>query len=98
MSSNQMQNITKAVSQLSFTPIQGSSLQRKCACGQHTFSGGECEECRQKREGTLQRAAVSAAMANVNQKVADDQQQWLADAQKAQDAIDPFKGAQLNCP
>ncbi|HEX6776892.1 MAG TPA: DUF4157 domain-containing protein [Ktedonobacterales bacterium] len=35
-------------------------LQRKCACGQHTVAGGECEACRQKREGMLQRAAVNA--------------------------------------
>jgi len=31
------------------------SLQRKCACG---GSGGECESCKQEREGTLQRAAA----------------------------------------
>src|SRR5437868_15295463 len=34
-------------------------LQRKCACGQHTIAGDECEECRQKREGPVQRAAIS---------------------------------------
>lgn len=39
-------------------------LQRKCACGQHTVAGGECEECRKKREGMLQRAAVSTAPVN----------------------------------
>ncbi len=39
-------------------------LQYKCACGQHTIAGGECEECRQKREGVIQRAAVSAAPVN----------------------------------
>lgn len=39
-------------------------LQRKCACGQHTVAGGECEECRRKREGMLQRAAVNAAPVN----------------------------------
>jgi hypothetical protein len=33
-------------------------LQRTCACGQHTAGGGECEECRGKWTGTLQRAAV----------------------------------------
>jgi hypothetical protein len=33
-----------------------SLLQRTCACGQHTIAGGECEECRKKREGMLQRA------------------------------------------
>jgi hypothetical protein len=36
-------------------------LQRKCACGQHTIVGGECEECRRKRAGTLQRAAINTA-------------------------------------
>jgi flagellar motor protein MotB len=41
-----------------FTPAQGGQLQRKCACGQHT-DGGECAECRAKREGTLQRAAIT---------------------------------------
>ncbi len=39
-------------------------LQRKCACGQHTVAGGECEECRKKREGMLQRAAINAAPTN----------------------------------
>ena len=36
-------------------------LQRQCACGQHTTAGGECEACKQKREGTLQRAAINPA-------------------------------------
>lgn len=30
-------------------PITGGVLQRKCACGQHT-GGGECEECRKKKQ------------------------------------------------
>ena len=30
----------------------------KCACGQHA-NGGECEACKQKREGTLQRATIN---------------------------------------
>src|SRR6266568_4694883 len=64
MSSNQMQNTTKAVSQPSFKPIQRSSLQRKCACGQHTVSGGECEECRKKQAGMLQRAVMSSSSVN----------------------------------
>jgi hypothetical protein len=34
-------------------------LQRACACGQHNSAGGECEECKQKRTGTLQRVAIS---------------------------------------
>ena len=43
----------------SFTPVQTDLLQRKCACGQHMVAGSECEECRQKREGMMQRAAMS---------------------------------------
>src|SRR5207248_3083964 len=35
-------------------------LQRTCACGQHTLAGDECEKCRKKREGTLQRAAIGS--------------------------------------
>ena len=36
-------------------------LQRACACGQHSHGGGECEECRKKREGALQREATNSA-------------------------------------
>jgi hypothetical protein len=43
------------------TEPDGALLQRKCACGQHTPGGGECEECRKKRKGTLQRSALGAA-------------------------------------
>ncbi|MCL4705844.1 DUF4157 domain-containing protein [bacterium] len=39
-------------------------LQRKCACGNHTVAGGECENCRKKREGMLQRSAASSAPVN----------------------------------
>jgi len=43
--------------QISPKPVSGL-LQRQCACGQHTVAGGECAECRKKREGgQLQRAA-----------------------------------------
>src|SRR6266568_6653157 len=45
-------------------PSQGMMLQRKCACGGSSESGGECAECKAKGEGTMQRAAVSAAPAN----------------------------------
>jgi len=54
----QLQTQTKAAQQPSFISSQTGLLQRKCACGQHTIAGGECEECRQKREGMIQRAAV----------------------------------------
>jgi Domain of unknown function (DUF4157) len=39
---------------------KSSLLQRTCACGQHTLAGGECETCRKKREGMLQRAAIGS--------------------------------------
>lgn len=42
---------------LSCTPIRKRLLQRKCACGNHTL-GGDCEECREKREASLQRSHV----------------------------------------
>ncbi len=45
------------------TSVRGGVLQRACACGQHA-SGGECEECRKKREDTLQRAPVDSAPAS----------------------------------
>ncbi len=36
-------------------PSQGVMLQRKCACGGSSETEGECEECKAKHEGTLQR-------------------------------------------
>ena len=38
------------------------------------------------------------AMRMVRDEVASQQQQWIADAQADQDAIDPFTGAILTCP
>ncbi len=46
-------------------PALAGLLQPRCACGQHTIGGSECEECRKKSEaacvggGSLQRAAVN---------------------------------------
>lgn len=42
-----------ATAGLSFTPMRGGMLQRKCACGGTPGPSGECEACRKKR---LQRA------------------------------------------
>ncbi len=51
---------TQTATKLTFTPIASGVLQRQCACGQHTAGrSGECEECRQKRDSALQRAAVN---------------------------------------
>ncbi len=40
------------------SPLTIGVLQRKCACGQHTIAGGECETCNQKR---LQRHAIDSS-------------------------------------
>jgi hypothetical protein len=47
-------------------------LQRTCACGQHSGSGGECESCRKKREATLQRAAISPSPVNAVPPIVHD--------------------------
>src|SRR5207245_8354207 len=62
----------KARSHLTTTPVQTGLLQRKCTCSQHTIAGGECTECHQKREGTIQRAAVSAASLNAVPPIVHD--------------------------
>lgn len=36
------------------TPTAGGLLQRKCACGNHTVSGGDCEECSKNKRLGLQ--------------------------------------------
>lgn len=46
------------------TPASGHLLQRKCACGQHTVAGGECEACRKKRLG-LQREVIDQTALDV---------------------------------
>jgi hypothetical protein len=49
---------TNAAKPVAATATSAGHLQRTCACGNHTGAGGECEQCKQKREATLQRAAV----------------------------------------
>lgn len=48
-------NVCQAPSPVSTT------MQRQCACGGHTGSGGKCEECRQKREAALESRVMSQA-------------------------------------
>ena len=46
------------------TPLlPGGILQRKCACGQHTIAGGQCNECGGKQ---LQRATRNSQLATRN--------------------------------
>ena len=41
-----------------FAAASRHTLQRKCACGQHTAGGGECEDCKKKNESSVQRRAA----------------------------------------
>ncbi|MEK6337410.1 MAG: DUF4157 domain-containing protein [Acidobacteriota bacterium] len=43
-------------------PRQIGVLQRKCSCGQHTVSGGECEDCNKKQSSQLQRATRNSQL------------------------------------
>lgn len=47
---------------VSATPLRAVRplLQRRCACGSATSAGGECEECRRKRERSVQRWPASS--------------------------------------
>ncbi len=50
---------TQTVAKSTIKPAASGVLQRQCACGQHTSAGGECEECKNKRESVLQRSAIN---------------------------------------
>jgi|GEM_PF-2359042 len=58
------QTMTKKTAAPALQPVPSALLQRQCACGNHTVAGGECEECRDKREGMLQRSAANATPVN----------------------------------
>jgi hypothetical protein len=45
-------------------PNIGGILQRACTCGQHTSGSGECEACKKKRQGMLQRSAANNSPMN----------------------------------
>jgi Domain of unknown function (DUF4157) len=62
--SNILQAQTQTVLRSSFIPVQTGILQRKCACGQHSVAGSECDECRTKCTSMMQRAAISSTTAN----------------------------------
>jgi hypothetical protein len=56
---------TESTPVLSPTPVNVGLLQRKCACGQHTVSGGECAECRKQKLSLQRRPADQAAPSSV---------------------------------
>jgi hypothetical protein len=53
---------TIAVPVVVLAPQQRPMLQRTCGCGEHT-GGGDCEECKKKKEGTLQQRHVDGLAA-----------------------------------
>lgn len=53
---NQLQSENKTRADRSFMSAPSSLLQRKCACGNHTMAGGECDKCKKQ---SLKRASLS---------------------------------------
>ena len=51
---NALRDQSSSKSGAGVTPVPGGVLQRKCACGSHSSSGGECDACRKNHHG-LQR-------------------------------------------
>jgi hypothetical protein len=49
-----LQNQAKKSAKPSLTPTVSGLLQRKCACGNETMTGGECEECSKRKRFGLQ--------------------------------------------
>jgi hypothetical protein len=45
----------------STTPVPGGLLQRKCGCGNHTVSGGECEDCAKEKSGLQRKLTIGAS-------------------------------------
>lgn len=61
----QLQTQSKALSDRSFVPAPGVLLQRKCACGGRTISGGECTDCRKNQLGLQRKAADQSEVLEV---------------------------------
>lgn len=50
----------------------GGVLQRKCACGGSAKSAGDCAECAEKRDATLQRSATQHAVPGIAPPIVHD--------------------------
>jgi len=55
-------------------PQTDGFLQRKCACGNHTIAGGECQECSKNRQFGLQTKLRVNEPGDVYEQEAD----WVA--------------------
>lgn len=62
--SGQPQNQMKMMQRSYVISERAGFLQRQCSCSHSKVASDECEGCRRKREGTLQRAAVNGVPAN----------------------------------
>jgi len=77
--SGQFLSRASAKPQASFSPVCGSRLQRKCACGGHTSGSGDCEECGKNRMvkelfqgSSLQRRASNPSSPNMAPLIVHD--------------------------
>ncbi len=55
--------VARQLKTASFLPPAQGILQRKCACGNHTVTGGECAECAKKKSGLQRKLAIGASNA-----------------------------------
>jgi hypothetical protein len=54
-------NLTSQIKNADFMPPVHGILQRQCACGNHTTAGGECEQCKSKRQGLQRKLSIGAS-------------------------------------
>ncbi len=68
-------------------------LQRKCACGNHTVAGGECESCRQKRLRVQRRSTGTSEFHIVSQALHAMAQPFDSAARRARRICEVGKAA-----
>lgn len=73
----------------SFLPPAQGMLQRKCACGNHTFAGSECAECAKNKNSLQRNLAMGANNDPLEQEAGRVAEQWMAPA---------LSGASLHVP
>jgi hypothetical protein len=84
---------SKTPSQPTTTTASGL-LQRKCACGNHTIAGGECENCKKKRSGLQTKLSVGEPGDSYEQE-ADRIAAEVLGTRPTLPTIRPFSGSTL---
>jgi len=74
-----------------FLPPAQGILQRKCACGNQTVAGGECEECAKKKSGLQRKLAIGTSNDPLEQEA-----DRVADQVMAASAHSVVRGAPLH--